>query len=689
MQDPTKPKNISSKGRLSLFRPVPASHHDHCCGHDTHDHNHTKEHSHSAEDGHSHDHDHDHSHDGHSHGNDSAGWLSQWPLLLSLAILVGMLVLEYGFTIKPPFPVDLVIFGVAYLLAGYNVLALAFRKLKRLDIFNEFFLMSVATLGAFSIGSYSEGVSVMVFYSIGEWFQDVAVSRAKRSIKALLDIRPDEVTVLRNGQTLVVNPKDVQLNETIQVKAGEKVALDGELLSEQASFNTAALTGESKPDTKRTGEKVFAGMINLNTVSEIKVTSLFKDSKLSRILEMVQDATARKSQTQLFISRFAKVYTPIVFFLALAVCLIPYFFVDTYVFTDWLYRSLVFLVISCPCALVVSIPLGYFGGIGLGSRSGILFKGSNYLDVMTQVTSIVMDKTGTLTHGVFKVQQIVTDQSDKTEFIQLVASLESHSTHPIAKAIAEYAESQSDQNLKVERVEEISGHGLKGIIEGKEVLAGNTKLLKKYNITYPEDLHSIVDTIVVVAVNGNYTGYITIADQIKEDAAQAIKAMHALGLETIMLSGDKQTVADAVARQLGIDQAYGDLLPEGKVEKVQALKNAGKQIAFVGDGVNDAPVIALADVGIAMGGLGSDAAIETADVVIQNDQPSRIVSAIKAGKLTKRIVWQNISLAMIVKVGVLILGAGGVANLWEAVIADVGVALLAILNAVRIQQMKL
>ncbi|MDJ1502800.1 heavy metal translocating P-type ATPase [Xanthocytophaga agilis] len=689
MQDPTKPKNISSKNRLSLIRPVPASHHDHCCGHDTHDHNHTKEHSHSAEDGHSHDHDHDHSHDGHSHGNDSAGWLSQWPLLLSLAVLVGMLVLEYGFTIKPPFPVDLIIFGVAYLLAGYNVLSLAFRKLKRLDIFNEFFLMSIATLGAFSIGSYSEGVAVMVFYSIGEWFQDVAVSRAKRSIKALLDIRPDEVTVFRNGQTLVVNPKDVQLNETIQVKAGEKVALDGELLSEQASFNTAALTGESKPDAKRTGEKVFAGMINLNTVSEIKVTSLFKDSKLSRILEMVQDATARKSQTQLFISRFAKVYTPIVFFLALAVCLIPYFFVDTYVFTDWLYRSLVFLVISCPCALVVSIPLGYFGGIGLGSRNGILFKGSNYLDVMTQVTSIVMDKTGTLTHGVFKVQQVVTDQSDKTEFIQLVAALESQSTHPIAKAIAEYAESQSDQNLKVERVEEISGHGLKGIIEGKEVLAGNTKLLKKYNITYPEDLHSLVDTIVVVAVNGNYTGYITIADQIKEDAAQAIKAMHALGLETIMLSGDKQTVADAVARQLGIDQAYGDLLPEGKVEKVQALKNAGKQIAFVGDGVNDAPVIALADVGIAMGGLGSDAAIETADVVIQNDQPSRIVSAIKAGKLTKRIVWQNISLAMIVKVGVLILGAGGVANLWEAVIADVGVALLAILNAVRIQQMKL
>lgn len=526
--------------------------------------------AHTPDDGHTHD-------DGHAHnaGDDSSGWKSHWPLLASLLILFAMLALEYGFSIKPPFPVDLIVYGAAYLLAGYNVLAMAFRKLKRLDIFNEFFLMSVATLGAFSIGSYSEGVAVMVFYSIGEWFQDAAVNRAKRSIKALLDIRPDQVSVVRDGQAVVVDPKQVGLGETIQVKPGEKVALDGELLSEQASFNTAALTGESKPDTKRTGEKVYAGMINLNTVSQVKVTSLFKDSKLSKILEMVQDATARKSQTQLFISRFAKIYTPIVFFLALALCSVPYFFVENYVFKDWLYRSLVFLVISCPCALVVSIPLGYFGGIGLASRNGILFKGSNYLDVMTQVTAIVMDKTGTLTQGVFKVQQVVAEKIDQKEFVKLVAAIESQSTHPIAKAIAEYATAEyaisehaqnsekqpfKEESLnkeRIEKIEEISGHGLKGVINGKEMLAGNAKLLKKYDIPYPSQIDTIADTIVVVAMDGVYAGYITIADQVKSDAAQAIKDMHALGIQTVMLSGDKQTVVDSVAGKLGIDQAFG------------------------------------------------------------------------------------------------------------------------------------
>ncbi len=638
----------------------------------------------------------EHSENGHSHSNgpDTSGWKSHWPLLASLLVLFVMLVLEYGLKVKPSFPVDLIIYGIAYLLAGYNVLALAFRKLKRLDIFNEFFLMSVATIGAFALGSYSEGVAVMVFYSIGEWFQDAAVNRAKRSIKALLDIRPDQVSVMRNGSIQVVNPKQVQLEEIIQVKPGEKVALDGELVSQQASFNTAALTGESKPDTKRAGEKVFAGMINLNTVSEIKVTYLFKDSKLSKILEMVQDATARKSQTQLFISRFARVYTPIVFFLAIALCLVPYFFVDNYVFKDWLYRSLVFLVISCPCALVVSIPLGYFGGIGLASRNGILFKGSNYLDVMTKVTTVVMDKTGTLTQGVFKVQQVTADRIDQTQLVQLAAAIEKNSTHPIAKAITDYATTQVNKEqeakkLEVRDVEEISGHGLKGVIDNKTVLAGNTKLLKKFNVPYPDSINGIVDTIVVLAVDNRYAGHIIIADQIKPDAHQAVKDLHSLQVKTVMLSGDKQTVVDSVARQLGIDQAYGDLLPEGKVEKVQELKNAGRRIAFVGDGVNDAPVVALADAGIAMGGLGSDATIETADIVIQNDQPSKIAMAIKAGQLTKQVVWQNITLAMVVKVAVLALGAGGIANLWEAVIADVGVALLAILNAVRIQRMKL
>ncbi|CAF4090643.1 unnamed protein product [Rotaria sp. Silwood2] len=650
--------------------------HNNCCEDDNKDINNPKVDTHTHNDD-----------DGHNHGAESTGWKSHIPLLLSLLILFVMLLLEYAFRYKLPFPADLVIYGIAYLLAGYNVLYMAYRKSLHFDFFNEFFLMSVATIGAFSIGSYSEGVAVMVFYSIGEWFQDSAVNRAKRSIKALLDVRPDEVTVIRNGTTTVINPKDIQLEEIIQIKAGEKVALDGILNSDVAIFNTAALTGESKPDTKRKGEAIYAGMINLDKVSEVTVKSLFKDSKLSKILEMVQDATSRKSQTQLFISRFAKIYTPIVFALALAICFIPYFFVSNYVFHQWFYRALVFLVVSCPCALVVSIPLGYFGGIGLASKHGILFKGSNFLDVVTKLNVIVMDKTGTLTKGVFNVQEVITEGFNKDELIKLAAALESKSTHPIAKAITQHA-GNTIKDVKIGNVEEISGHGLKGIINDKEILAGNVKLLSKYNVVYPIEIENIVDTIVVVAVNGKYSGYITIADEIKEDAKEAIEKMHSLKIQTIMLSGDKQAVVSKVAELLGIDNAYGDLLPEKKVEKVQELKNAGKHIGFVGDGVNDAPVVALADAGFAMGGLGSDATIETADIVIQNDQPSKIVTAIEIGKITKRIVWQNITIAMVVKVIVLILGAGGIATLWEAVIADVGVALLAILNAVRIQRMK-
>jgi Cd2+/Zn2+-exporting ATPase len=641
------------------------------------------EHGHPKDDGREHD-DEDHDHGAEATSNKPA-WMEHWNLLAALLILAVLLVLEYGFKITLPKSIAFAVNAVAYLLAGLSVLRMAFRKARRGDIFNEFVLMSVATIGAFAIGEYEEGVAVMVFYTIGEWFQDSAVRKAKGSIKALLDVRPDEVTVMRNGQTERVHSSEVQLDETIQIKPGEKVALDGELLSQSASFNTAALTGESRPDTKYKGEPVLAGMINLNTVSEVKVTALFKDSKLSKILEMVQDATARKSQTQLFISRFAKVYTPIVFFLALAVVLVPYFFVDNYVFRDWLYRGLVFLVISCPCALVVSIPLGYFGGIGLASKNGILFKGGNFLDVMTKVNAIVMDKTGTLTKGVFKVQQIMANGMDEKELVRITAALEKNSTHPVGKAVVDYAGDIG--NTTATNVEEVAGHGLKGTVEGKEVLAGNLKLMKKYNIDYPSELENLVDTVVVTAVDNKYAGYITIADEIKEDAAKAIKEMHDMNIKTVMLSGDKQAVVNSVAKKIGIDEAYGDLLPEGKVEKVQKIKNEGRHIAFVGDGVNDAPVVALADAGIAMGGLGSDATIETADVVIQNDQPSKIVSAIKIGKITRSIVWQNIILAMVVKLIVLILGAGGVANLWEAVIADVGVALLAILNAVRIQKM--
>ena len=578
-------------------------------------------------------------------------------------------------------------YGIAYLPVGLRVLLKGIRIAFRGDVFTEFTLMSIATLGAFYIGEYPEGVAVMLFYSVGELFQDAAVNRAKRSIKALLDVRPESASVMRNGKYETVEPLDVKINETIQVKVGERVPLDGEMISEGSSFNTAALTGESKPSSIEKGEAVLAGMINEERVAQIKVTKLFGDSSLARILTLVQNATGRKARTELFIRRFARVYTPIVVLLAVALTSLPYFFVDTYVFNDWLYRALIFLVISCPCALVVAIPLGYFGGIGAGSRNGILFKGSNYLDLMTRVETIVMDKTGTLTKGVFEVQEVVSKANEK-EWIPLVAALESQSTHPIAKAVVAYG-GDSAKDLSVQSLEEIKGHGLKGVVNNKEVLAGNVKLLKKFEIAIPNDIHENSDTLVAVAIDKKYIGYITIADEIKEDSKSAIEQMHMQKLKTIMLSGDKQAVADIVAKQLNIDRAFGDLLPEQKVMKVEEIKAGKKEpIAFVGDGINDAPVLAISDVGIAMGGLGSDAAIETADVVIQTDQPSKIVTAIKIGKATNKIVWQNIGLAFGVKLIVLALGAGGLATMWEAVFADVGVALLAILNAVRIQRMK-
>ena len=629
----------------------------------------------------------EHSHEGHNHDHEEeSAWKEYLPAIISFVFLMSGIILDNF--IKPDFfknYVRLIWYIVAYLPVGIPVLKDAVNSIAKGSFFSEFFLMSIATIGAFFIGEYSEGVAVMLFYAVGELFQSAAVKRAKRSIKALLDVRPDTVTVIRNGSTSTVSPSEVKIGEMIQVKPGEKVALDGELTSESSAFNTAALTGESKPDTKRKGEHVLAGMINLNTVSEIKVTALFKDSKLSRILELVQEATARKAPTQLFISKFAKIYTPIVVFLAIGICLLPALFVSDYVFNDWLYRALVFLVISCPCALVISIPLGYFGGIGLASRNGILFKGSNYLDVMTKIDTVVMDKTGTLTKGVFKVQKIVAVGIEESELLTLAAGIESKSTHPIAIAITQHVQNNKDV---VETVEEIAGHGLKGVVNGKQILAGNAKLLRKFDIAYNTEIESIVESIVVIAVNNKYAGYITVADEIKEDAPQAIADMHNLNLKVVMLSGDKQSVVDKVAKELNIVNAFGNLLPEDKVNKVQTLKNENRTIAFVGDGVNDAPVIALADAGIAMGGLGSDATIETADVVIQNDMPSKIVTAIKIGNVTRKIVWQNITMAMVVKIIVLALGAGGVATLWEAVFADVGVALVAILNAVRIQNIK-
>jgi Cd2+/Zn2+-exporting ATPase len=604
-------------------------------------------------------------------------------LLLGIGLVMEIWVRPTWFEGTPRF----IWYAVAYGPVGLPVLLKGIKLAFRGEIFTEFMLMSIATIGAFYIGEYPEGVAVMVFYAIGELFQGAAVSRAKRSIKALLDVRPETASVLRNGSYISVDPSSVKVDETIQVKAGERVPLDGKMISDRSSFNTAALTGESKPSSIEKNETVLAGMINEERVVELKVTKLFNDSSLARILSLVQNAQGRKAKTELFIRRFAKVYTPIVVFLAVALTFIPYFFVDDYNFQQWLYRALIFLVISCPCALVVAIPLGYFGGIGAGSRNGILFKGSSYLDRMTRVDTIVMDKTGTLTKGEFKVKQVVSSGADEKQWLPLVAAVEGQSTHPIAKAIVAHA--KSFDRYVVERMEEVRGQGLKAVVEGKEVLVGNATLMKTCRVPIEESILTASETVVLVAIDGRMVGHIVIADELKEDARHAIDRMHALGIRTVMLSGDKQAVVDRVSRELNIDEAYGDLLPEEKVEKVEQItKGRKKALAFVGDGINDAPVLAISDVGIAMGGLGSDAAIETADVVIQTDQPSRIVTAIHIGKATNRIVWQNITIAFGVKIIVMAMGAWGVASMWEAVFADVGVALLAILNAVRIQRMR-
>jgi Cd2+/Zn2+-exporting ATPase len=634
-------------------------------------------------------------HAGHDHGSGDDhehGPAGDNPYLvpgISFALLIAGIALDYykvGFFTGY---VRLAWYGLAFVLVGWNVVKAAVLSIPSGNIFNEFLLMSIATIGAFAIGEYPEGVAVMLFYTVGELFQDAAVNRAKRSIRALLEIQATEVTVIRDGRSQVLDPKEVVVGDTIEVKPGEKVALDGTLTKGPASFNTSALTGESVPQTKQAGEVVLAGMVNLESLIQVAVTANYKDTKLAKILAMVQDAVGRKAKTQQFITKFAKVYTPIVVALAVLLVAVPYFVVDDYVFRDWLYRALVFLVISCPCALVISVPLGYFGGIGAASKAGILFKGSNFLDVMREIDTVVMDKTGTLTQGVFAVQQVQTVPGRETsELLRLVAALETKSTHPIAKAVVTHVEATSAGNVPVENVEEIAGHGLRGRVDGHDVLAGNTKLLTKFKVAYPAEVDQLADSIVVAAIDGQYAGYLTVADAPKEDAAQTVRELRADGItKIVMLSGDKDSIVQRVAKELGIDEAYGGLLPEDKARYVQEYLTAGRKLAFVGDGVNDAPVVALADVGIAMGGLGSDATIETADVVIQTDHPSKIATARRIARATHGVVWQNIWLAFIVKGIVLALGAGGLATMWEAVFADVGVALLAILNAVRIQRM--
>ncbi|MFM9909214.1 MAG: heavy metal translocating P-type ATPase [Chitinophagaceae bacterium] len=643
---------------------------------------------HPKDDGHNHEEHGDD--DGHDHEGSNQTTLQMFlSAIISLCLLLVAIAFD-NWIVQIWFTgwVRIVWYVIAFLPVGFPVMKEAVESIGKGEIFSEFLLMCIATIGAFAIGQYPEAVTVMLFYAIGEVFQTLAVKRAKTNIKTLLDQRPDEVTILENNHPKTVKAEGVNIGDIIQLKSGEKLGLDGELISETASFNTAALTGESKPDTKAKGETVLAGMINLNTVAQVKVTTAYTDSKLSKILELVQNATAQKAPTELFIRKFAKIYTPIVVFLAIAICIVPILFVHDYVFRDWLYRALIFLVISCPCALVISIPLGYFGGIGAASKNGILFKGSNFLDIIANIKNVVMDKTGTMTEGVFKVQEVVIKpEFNKDEILQMVNALESQSTHPVATAIQQHV-GNINIAIKLNAVEEIAGHGLKAEVNGKELLVGNFKLMDKFSIQYDIDPSTIVYTLTAIAYDKKFAGYLTIADSIKEDAQEAVNKLHSMNVKTTMLSGDKTNVVKFVADKLGIDNAFGDLLPEDKVNKVKEIKNRNETVAFVGDGVNDAPVVALSNVGIAMGGLGSDATIETADVVIQDDKPSKIAMAINIGKQTKRIVWQNITLAFAVKAIVLVLGAGGLATMWEAVFADVGVALLAILNAVRIQRMK-
>lgn len=629
-----------------------------------------------------------HTHDdGHNHDHgDSSSFRTYIPAIISFTMLIIGIGLDYFEVSFFKDWVRIIWYAIAYLPVGFPVVKEGWDNIKKGYVFTEFFLMSIATIGAFIIGEYPEGVAVMLFYAVGELFQNAAVNRAKGNIKALLDVRPKEANVFRDSDYQSVSPENVEIGEKIQIRVGEKIPLDGILLSEKASLNTAALTGESKPDSVLKEAKIYAGSINLESVIEVEVTNKFEDSSIARILDLVQNATARKSKTELFIRQFARIYTPIVVFLAIGVTFLPYFFVEDYEFRDWLYRALIFLVISCPCALVISIPLGYFGGLGAASKNGILFKGASFLDAITKINTLVMDKTGTVTKGVFKIKEVKAIDWNETEFMQYLMAMEEQSTHPIAKAILEYKAEGED--FEAQDVSEVAGKGLKGIVNGKTVLVGNKALMIANSINVPKETESIVESIVLVAIENQFAGYVVIADELKEDAKETITNLHKVGIKNIMmLSGDKDSITQQVAKELNIENAKGGLLPEDKLNEVESLKkNPENKVAFIGDGINDAPVLAASNVGIAMGGLGSDVAIETADVIIQTDQPSKVVKAVKISRSTRKIVWQNIILAFGVKVIVLILGAGGLATMWEAVFADVGVALLAILNAVRLQK---
>ncbi|KAF6571330.1 cadmium-translocating P-type ATPase [Paenibacillus polymyxa] len=665
-------------------------HNDEGEGHTQEHHNHHAEHKH-GESTHAHSHSHgDDSHAGHTHDHGTDGMRR---MIARLAI--GAVVAAVAWWLPVEGVGKLALFLLAYIIVGGDVVLQAARSLVRGMAFDEYFLMTLATVGAFAIGEYPEGVAVMFFYQIGELFQGIAVNRSRKSISDLMDIRPDYANLKTAESVRRVSPEDVRIGDLIVIKPGEKIPLDGKVVDGKSHVDTSALTGESVPRTVEPGSSVLSGFINTNGLLTVEVSKEFSESAVSKILELVQNASAKKAPTEKFITKFSRYYTPVVVIVALLLAVVPPLVVPGAQFADWVYRALVFLVISCPCALVVSIPLGFFGGIGAASRSGILIKGGNYLEALNHVKYAVFDKTGTLTKGVFRVTGIYPagDFTNET-LLETAALAELHSTHPIAASLRE----SYGKELRAERVQqysEISGHGIQAQIDGRLVSAGNAKLMKREHVAFnvAQQAGTLDEgTVVHVAVDGTYAGCILISDEVKEDAAQTVTSLKKLGVvKTIMLTGDNRTVAEAVGRQLGLDEVRAELLPQHKAEAIEQLsasKKTSDKILFVGDGINDTPVLALADVGVAMGGLGSDAAIEAADIVIMNDEPSRLVTAIHIAKRTRRIVWQNIIFALGVKAVFLTLGAFGIATMWEAVFSDVGVTLLAVLNVMRVLKVR-
>ena len=582
-----------------------------------------------------------------------------------------------------------ILFIISYLIVGFEIIKKALRNIIRGKVFDENFLMTIATIGAFGIGEYPEAVAVMLFYQVGELFQSYAVDKSRKSISSLMDIRPDFANVEKEGKIEKVDPDDVELGDIIIIKPGEKVPLDGVILEGKSSLDTKALTGESLPRSVTEGEEILSGCINLNGVLRVETTKEYGQSTVSKILDLVENASSKKSKSENFITKFARYYTPIVVIIALFLAIVPPLLIDGATFSDWIYRALSFLVVSCPCAFVISIPLSFFGGIGGASKMGILIKGSNYLEAISKAEIVVFDKTGTLTQGNFEVQKIVAINISQEELLKTVAYAENYSNHPISLSVKN-AYSRKINETDIQSTQELSGMGIFARIWDKDIIVGNEKLMKEEEIEFSKT--DDVGTVLYVAIDNKYVGYILISDKIKDDAKKAIEELKRNNVkETVMLTGDKKSVGEDVAQKLGIDKVYTELLPDGKVKKVEKLlkeKRENGKLVFVGDGINDAPVLALADIGIAMGGLGSDAAIEAADVVIMTDEPSKIVNTIKLSKKTMKIVKENIVFAIFVKVLILILSALGLSTMWEAVFADVGVSVIAIINALRVLRVK-